>query len=74
MSYINGDSFLRWIIQKLDGLTTLGLQKISVSVRDYTYIYDINKSNQYEGSNHWSWSTTLRCSMSISEYIWKYRN
>ena len=38
MSYINGDSFSRWIIQKSDGLTTLGLQKISESVRDYTYL------------------------------------
>ena len=38
MSYINGDSFSRWIIQISDGLTTLGLQKISESVRDYTYL------------------------------------
>ena len=36
MSYTNGDSFLRWVIQKSDDLTTLGLQKISESVRDYT--------------------------------------
>ena len=40
MSYINGDSFSRWIIiiQKSDGLTTLRLKKISESVRDYTYL------------------------------------
>ena len=37
-SYINGNSFSRWIIEKLDGLTTLGLQKLSKSVRDYTYL------------------------------------
>ena len=35
MSYINENSFSRWIIEKLDGLTTLGLQKISETVRDY---------------------------------------
>ena len=38
MSYINGNSFSRWIIEKSDGLTTLGLQKISESVRDYAYL------------------------------------
>ena len=38
MSCINGDSFPRLIIQKSDGLTTLRLQKISESVRDYTYL------------------------------------
>ena len=30
--------FQRWIIEKSDGLTTLGLQKISESVRDYAYL------------------------------------
>ena len=35
MSYINENSFSRWIIEKSDGLTTLGLQKLSESVRDY---------------------------------------
>ena len=42
MSYINENSFSRWIIEKSDGLTTLGLKKISETVRDYiyyTYIY-----------------------------------
>ena len=38
MSYINENSFSRWIIQKSDGLTTLGLQKLSESVRDYAYL------------------------------------
>ena len=38
MSYINENSFSRWIIVKLDGLTTLGLQKLSETVRDYTYL------------------------------------
>ena len=38
MSYINENSFSRWIIEKLDGLTMLGLQKLSETVRDYTYL------------------------------------
>ena len=38
MSYINENSFSRWIIEKSDGLTTLGLQKLSESVRDYGYL------------------------------------
>ena len=38
MSYINENSFSRWIIEKSDGLTTLGLQKLSESVRGYTYL------------------------------------
>ena len=38
MSYINENSWSRWIIEKSDGLTTLGLQKISETVRDYTYL------------------------------------
>ena len=38
MSYINENSFSRWIIEKSDGVTTLGLQKIFESVRDYAYI------------------------------------
>ena len=38
MSYKNENSFSRWIIEKSDGLTTLGLQKISKSVRDYAYL------------------------------------
>ena len=35
MSYINENSFSRWIIKKSDGLTMLGLQKLSESFRDY---------------------------------------
>ena len=38
MSYINENSFSRWIIKKSDGLTMLGLQKLSESVRDYAYL------------------------------------
>ena len=38
MSYINENSFSRWIIEKSDGITMLGLQKLSESVRDYTYL------------------------------------
>ena len=38
MSYINENSFSRWIIEKSDGLTTLGLQKLSETVRDCAYL------------------------------------
>ena len=38
MSNINENLFSRWIIEKSDGLTTLGLQKLSESVRDYAYL------------------------------------
>ena len=38
MSYVNENSFSRWIIEKLEGLTTLGIQKLSESVRDYAYL------------------------------------
>ena len=38
MSYINENSFSRWIIEKSDGLTTLGIQKLSESNRDYAYL------------------------------------
>ena len=38
MSYIYENSFSRWIIEKSDGLTILGLQKLSETVRDYTYL------------------------------------
>ena len=38
MSYINENSFSRQIIGKSDGLTTLSLQKLSESVRDYAYL------------------------------------
>ena len=38
MSYINENSFSRWIIDKSNGLTTLGIQKLSESVRDYAYL------------------------------------
>ena len=38
MSYINENLFFRWIIEKSDGLTMLGLKKLSKSVRDYAYL------------------------------------
>ena len=38
MSYLNENSFSRWIIEKSEGLTTLGIQKLSESVRDYAYL------------------------------------
>ena len=38
LSYINEDLFARWIIEKSDGLTKVGLQKLSETVRDYTYL------------------------------------
>ena len=38
MSYINENSFSRWIIEKSNCLTMLGLQKLSETVRDYTYL------------------------------------
>ena len=38
MLYINESSFFRWIIEKSDGPTTLGLQKLSETVRDYVYL------------------------------------
>ena len=38
MSYINENSFSRWLIEKSEGLTTLGIQKLSKSVRDYAYL------------------------------------
>ena len=38
MSYINENSWSRWIIEKSEGLTTLDIQKLSESVRDYAYL------------------------------------
>ena len=38
MSYINLNSFSRLIIEKSEGLTTLGLQKLSETLRDYVYL------------------------------------
>ena len=38
VSYINENSFFRWIIDKLDGLTMLGIQKLSETVSDYAYL------------------------------------
>ena len=38
MSYINENSFSRWIIEKSEGLTMLGLQKLFETVQDYAYL------------------------------------
>ena len=38
MSYINTNSFSRWIIEKSDGITRPGIEKLSESVRDYAYL------------------------------------
>ena len=38
MSYLNENRWSRWIIEKSNGLTTLGLQKVSETVRDYAYL------------------------------------
>ena len=38
MSYINENSFSRWIIEKSDGLTKPRLLKISESVKDCAYL------------------------------------
>ena len=45
MSYINENSFSRWIIEKSDGITTLGLQKLSQTVRDYAYLILMNQTS-----------------------------
>ena len=38
MSYINTNSFSRWIIKKSDGITRPGIEKLFESVRDYAYL------------------------------------
>ena len=38
MSFISENSFSRWIVQNANGITTLGLQKLSETVRDYAYL------------------------------------
>ena len=38
MSYINTNSFSRWIIEKSDGITRSGIEKLSELVRDYAYL------------------------------------
>ena len=38
MSYINENSFSRWIIEKSDGFNKLGIEKLSEMVRDYAYL------------------------------------
>ena len=38
MSYINENSFSKWIIQNANGITTVGLRKLSETVQDYAYL------------------------------------
>ena len=45
MSYRNENSFSRWIIERSDGLTMLGLQKLSESVRDYAYLILMSRTS-----------------------------
>ena len=45
MSYIKENSCSRSVIGKSDGLTTLGLQKLSETVRDYTYLILTNQTS-----------------------------
>ena len=45
MSYIDENSFSRWIIEKSNGLTKVGLKKLSQSVRDYAYLILMAQTN-----------------------------
>ena len=45
MSYININSFSRWIINKSDGITKPGIKKLSESVRDYAYLILTSKTS-----------------------------
>ena len=45
MSYINENSFSRWIIEKSDGITKPGIEKLSESVRDYAYLILTNQTS-----------------------------
>ena len=45
MSYININLFSRWIIEKLDGITRPGIEKLSESVRDYAYLILISQTS-----------------------------
>ena len=38
MSYINVNSFSRWIIEKSDSITKPGIEKLSELVSDYAYL------------------------------------
>ena len=53
MSYINKNSFSRWIIEKSGGLTMLGLQKLSETVRDYMYLI-LTSQTSTRGPIRWS--------------------
>ena len=68
MSYINENSFSRWIIEKSDGLTTLGLQTLSETVQDYTYLV-LTSQTSTKGPIV---GTKSRCSTNIPKYLRKY--
>ena len=66
MSYIDENSLTRWIIEKSNGLTKVGLEKLSESVRDYAYlILMVQTSAKAQIIGHEA--RNLRCSASISE-------
>ena len=46
ISCINENSFSRWIIEKSDGLTTLGIQKLSETVRDYAHLVLMSQTSR----------------------------
>ena len=45
MSHININSFSRWIIERSDGITKSGIEKIFESVRDYAYFIITNQTS-----------------------------
>ena len=45
MSYINENSFFRWIIEKLKGIIKIGIQKLSELVRDDAYLILTNQTS-----------------------------
>ena len=45
MSYINENSFSRWLIENSIGLTKLGIQTLSETVRDYAYLVSTSQTS-----------------------------
>ena len=71
MSYINENSFSRWIIEKSEGLTTLGLQKLSETVQDYTYLILMSQTSM-RGPIISHEAQKPRCSTYVSKYLREY--
>ena len=46
MSYIDENSFSRFLIEKSEGLTTLGIQKLSETVRDYACLILMSQTSK----------------------------